>query len=696
MEDYIKMRKFPKLLLSALLICVVSVFAMNASVAYAEVPYKTYTHTGYGYLTETQAAYVPGTSISKIGDTSLVGARDMMITEDGEIYIADTGNKRILVSDLQGNYIKEFGADVLMNPCGIFVTKDKLTYVADRDAEKIFVFDAAGKVVNEYGKPNHPLYGDEMSFMPLKIVVNNAGIMFIICEANMNGIVQISPTDGGTFLGYFGTNYTTLSIIDKFKSIVSTDEQKAKKVSNKPATPDNLAIDEKGLIYTVTRGKQSDNQKSTDDNELKRLNIAGKNIINPDQWDGLPVAVAAGNHDNVYMVSQLGYVYEFSNEGEMLFVFGGSDDGKQRVGLSKKTEAISVDKNDNIYILDSDMNKIQVYKPTEFTGLLHKALYLYSKGRYTESKEPLEEILKINSTFAYSNKAMGRALLQEDNYFEAMKFAKLSYDYTTYSDSFWEIRNIWISNYLIPVVGAILVLMIILRILKRLHKKYGIFNSANEQIIKVKRVPLISRVRYSLYFMKHPIDGSYGVRWEGKASYLSANILLAVFIAINVIYKYYSGFLYKPSIEGYYSVLSDIGTVLIAFLILIGCNYLICTINDGEGSFKQIYCAFVYCLTPYIIFQPVVFLLTHVFTINEKFLIQAPQQLIIAWIVILIFITIKEINNITLKETVKVIALTFFAVLIVLLVAFVLYLLWSQVLDFIQAIGGEAVHRLGF
>ncbi|MFT4145012.1 MAG: Yip1 family protein, partial [Mobilitalea sp.] len=317
-------------------------------------------------------------------------------------------------------------------------------------------------------------------------------------------------------------------------------------------------------------------------------------------------------------------------------------------------------------------------------------------GRYTESKEPLEEILKINSTFAYSNKAMGRALLQEDNYSEAMKFAKLSYDYTTYSDSFWEIRNIWISNYLIPVVGAILALLIILRILKRLHKKFGIFNRANEQMAKVKSVPLISRIRYSLYFMKHPIDGSYGVRWEGKASYLSANILLAVFIAINVIYKYYSGFLYKPSIEGSYSVLSDIGTVLIAFLILIGCNYLICTINDGEGSFKQIYCAFVYCLTPYIIFQPVVFLLTHVFTINEKFLIQAPGQLIIAWIVILIIITIKEINNITLKETAKVIALTFFAVLIVLLVVFVLYLLWSQVLDFIQAIGGEAVHRLGF
>ncbi len=691
------MRKFPKLLLRTLLICIVlSALTMNTQEAYAEVPYKTYTHTGYGNLIETQAAYVPGTSISKIGDTPIMGAKDMMITEDGEIYIADTGNKRILVSDLQGNYIRDFGSDVLMNPCGLYVTNDKLTYVADRDAEKIFVFDTEGNVINEYGKPNHPLYGDEMRFMPLKVVVNAAGIMFVICEANMNGIVQISPTEGGTFLGYFGTNFTNLSIADKFLSIVSTDAQKAKKVSNKPATPDNLAIDERGLIYTVTRGKQSDDPDSTDDNELKRLNIAGKNIMNPDRYDSLPVAVTTGNHDNVFMVSQLGYVYEFSNEGEMLFVFGGSDDGKQRVGLSKKIEAISVDKNDNIYILDSDMNKIQVYQPTEFTGLLHKALYLYSKGRYTESKEPLVEILKINSTFAYSNKAMGRALLQEDNYTEAMKFAKLSYDYTTYSDSFWEIRNIWISKYLIPVGAACLVFLFVLRILKRLQKKYGVFRVVNEQIAKVKRIPLISRVRYSLYFMKHPIDGSYGVRWEGKASYLSANILLALFILINVITKYYSGFLYKNSIEGKYSMLSDIGTVLIAFLILIGCNYLICTINDGEGSFKQIYCAFVYCLTPYIILQPIVFLLTHVFTINEKFLIQAPHQLIIAWIVILIIITLKEINNITLKETAKVIALTFFAVLIVLLVLFVLYLLWSQVIDFIQAIGGEAVHRLGF
>jgi hypothetical protein len=56
----------------------------------------------------------------------------------------------------------------------------------------------------------------------------------------------------------------------------------------------------------------------------------------------------------------------------------------------------------------------------------------------------------------------------------------------------------------------------------------------------------------------------------------------------------------------------------------------------------------------------------------------------------------KEINNITVKETAKVIALTFFAALIAILLVFVLYILWSQVYDFIEAISGEVVYRIGF
>ncbi len=677
-----------KLLITFTLLLVMTGMAIGTQTAYAEVPYKTYTHNGYYEAIETQAAYLPYDTIEKIGDTSILGARDMMITEDGLLYIADTGNRRVLVSDLNGNYIKEFGNDVLVNPCGIFVTENKHTYIADRDARKVFEFDEEGSLVNEYGKPNHPLYGDEMAYMPLKVVVNDAGNLFIICESNTNGIVQISPTNGGTFLGYFGANMTSASFTDVLFRLLLTDKQRAKLSSNTPPTPDNLAIDDKGLIYTVTRGQRFDS--------LRRLNIAGKNVIEPDDWDNYPVAVTAGNHENCYIVSSLGYIYEFNNEGNMLFVFGGKDDGRQRIGLAKQVQAIAVDPSDKIYILDSDMNQIMIFAPTEFTKQLHNALYLYSKGRYTQSKEPLEEILTMNSMFGYSNKAMGRAFLQEENYSMAMKYAKLSSDETTYSDAFWEIRNEWIQDNLVLTLAGFLLLYILIRILKRLHGRYGIFAGAIGWNRRLNSFVLVTRLKYSFYFIRHPIDGSYGVRWERKASYLSANILLAVFIAINVINKYYAGFLFRTAREGRYNLVSDVGTVMITFLLLTACSYLIATINDGEGTLKQIYCGFVYSLTPYIILQPVIFIISHLVTYNERFLVQFPTVFMWAWVVLLLILTVKEINNLLVKETAKVIGLTFFAALIAMLLVFIIYVLWSQVYDFVVSICGEVVYRLGF
>ena len=84
----------------------------------------------------------------------------------------------------------------------------------------------------------------------------------------MNGIVQISPVDGGSFLGYFGTNYTSLSPFQILQRLILTDAQRAQMLSNIPSTPTNLHIDEDGLIYTVTQGDK--------DMALKKLNIAGK------------------------------------------------------------------------------------------------------------------------------------------------------------------------------------------------------------------------------------------------------------------------------------------------------------------------------------------------------------------------------------------------------------------------------------
>ncbi len=682
------MRKKVLRLTAMFLITFILVSGMGTITANAETPYRTYTMDGYEYVQETQAAYLAYETITKFGNEFLSAPSDMCVTDDGEIYVADTGSGKILVGDIEGNLIKIIGEGTLVSPKGVFVTDNKHVYVADRDAEAVFEFDENGEVINKYTKPNSPLYGDSLSFLPIKVVVNEAGVMYIICESNTNGIVEISPTDGGTFLGYFGTNYASVSLQTIIYRAILTDAQRAKMVSNIPSTPDNLAIDKKGLIYTVTRG---DRYKT-----LKRLNIAGINLIDPDSYDEIPAAVAVGNHDNVYVASQQGYIYEYNNEGDLLYVFGGLDDGTQRVGLSTLVTSIQTDLNDRIYVLDSDKCQIQVYEPSEFTNLLHEALYLYSKGRYTESKEPLTEVLKMNSMFDYANQAMGRAYFQEENYDMALHYAKLAKDYEGYSDAFWEIRNEWLKKNIVTAIAVIVLIYAAVKIVKLLDKKKNLLAKPKATWEKAKKNKVVSNLLYAKYFMRHPIDGSYGIAREGRASWAAPTILLVVFTIEFVVNKYLCGFLQKTVREGRYEIFSDIGTIFVVIVAVTACNYLVCTINEGEGTVKKIYTYFCYSLLPYIVFTPISFVLSHVLTDNEAFLITLVEVVTIGWLMVLVILAIKEVNNYTGKETFKVICLTVFTILILALLIFIIYVLWAQVFEFISSIFGEVVYRLGY
>lgn len=665
----------------AMLLCLVMMAGMTAS---AETPYKTYTVDGYGYVLETQSAYNPLAAITKVGETAFVSPMDMAIGKDGNLYIADAGAHVILICSRDGEQVGSIGEGILQTPTGVYVTEDGTVYVADKDAKKVFVFDAQGNVTAEYGKPDSPIYGNSMDFKPTKVVANKTGTMYIICEGNMNGIVQLSPVEGGSFLGYFGTNYTSLSPFQMIQRVILTDAQRAQMLSNIPSTPTNLHIDDTGLIYTVTQGDK--------ETSLKKLNIAGKNLLDSDPYYAdLPAAVTTGNYNNILVADSDGYIYEYNEDGELLFMFGGRDDGRQRVGLCNKVEAIAVDEDDRIYLLDSDKKQIHIFEPTEFTNLLHESLYLFSKGQYTQSKEPLSKVLQMNSMFDYANQAMGHAYLQEENYEQALKYFRLAKSFEGYSDAFWEVRNIWIRNYLVAAVLAIAAVIVLIRGGKSLYRK----KYANRPTTQTGEHILLGQLRYSLYFMRHPMDGCYGVKKEGKNFWWCANILLGTFILISILEKYCSGFLVKTVREGRYDLITDIGKVLVIFIGLTACNYLVVTIHEGEGFFKDLYCAYAYCLTPYIVIKPFVILLSNVLTYNEVFLISFANIIVWTWVVILILLTLKEINNFTVGETAKALAITAFTVLILTLLVCIIYVLFSQVIDFVITVVREVVYRIG-
>ena len=677
------LRKF----LLLFLLVTLFVFAVNLP-AMAETPYRTYTIDGYDQVRETQSAYIPYETIIKFDEESFNAPGDMFVSDNGKIYVADTGNSRVIVGDSEGNLEKVIGEGTLKTPRGVFVTENEHVYVADKDAAAVFEFSPEGELLNSYGKPDSPLYGDNLPFQPIKVVVNQAGIMYIISEANTNGTIQLSPANGGTFLGYFGTNLASADFMTIVYRAILTDAQRAKMVSNIPSTPDNLDIDERGIIYTATRGDGS--------NTVKRINLAGKNLINIGRYyDEVPSSIAVGNHQNIFVVSQRGFIYEYNFEGDLLFVFGGLDDGSQRVGLSTLASSIQVDKYDKLYVLDQDKNQIQIYEPTQFSSLLHEALDLYASGNYTASKEPLNEVLTINNMYTYANKAMGRAFFQEENYDEAMRFARLANDKRGYSDAYWEVRNNWLKENLITVLLVVIVIYVLKKIIKYLDEKKGILNPFRKFRDSLQQNRFVSNLLYGGYYIKHPIDGSYGIAKEGRSSYLISFFLLIIATIIYIVNKYFRGFITKFIPDGRYEILSDVGGIIFSFFALAIAHYLICTINEGESTVKKIFTYLGYSLIPYIIFTPISILLSYVLTQNEAFIFALIRVVIIVWTAVILFIGIKDVNNYTVKETIKVIFLTIFALAVGAVIVFILYLLFGQVFQFVGEIIGELIYKGG-
>ncbi len=730
----------------ALVICMVMVVLafVNPMQTYAKLPYMTYTQNGYGKYVETQAAYTPYTTLNKITsdidgieDISFEQPNDLKISDDGYMYIVDTRNARIVVATLDGKLDRVIGEGVLASPTGVFVVDgdDGYTYVyvADNEIESkdiepdrterkkngaVYVFKYKkgtapdviaheftaenGKTWTEYEvdykweldkyylNPTSPLYGNEgVRFVPTKIAVDNGGIMYIICKGNTNGVVQISPEgENGTFLGYFGTNEINVTLGYMLRELMVTKKAAQTNISGGVDTPSNIDIDEDGLIYTVTASEGTTQS-------VKKLNKSGTNMLKTEVMPSNGVGITAGRYDNVYAVTSTGYIFEYTGEGSLLFRFGGSDKQAFRVGLFAAISAIDVDTEDKLYVADSVNNEIQIFQPTEFTQLVHESLVLYQNGRYTESKAPLENIILMNSLFDYANEAMGHAYFQEENFEEALYYYRLAKDKPGYSDSFWEIRNVWLTNNLMPIIGIIVGLWLVCTILGKVDKKTGLFKPYRKLWKKFKKNKLFAQITYAKTYATHPIDGAYAVKREGMISYGAITFFMVLFMVIMIVNKYFGGFLVKNGRDGDYFIPSDIASVLIGFIFAAAMTYLICTISDGEGRFKEILMGYLYSFTPYYIMQPIIYLIGMVVTENELFLIQFANVIMFTWIAILIFLTIKEINNYTVKETFKIIGITIFAAVVFVALAFIMYILAAQVINFVKSIYGEVVYRLG-
>ncbi|WP_137790830.1 YIP1 family protein [Bacillus sp. E(2018)] len=653
-----------------------------SSIASASVPYQTETLSADGQTIETQTAYTPVGTL--LPDVEITNPEDIFSDTKGNLYIADSGAKKILVADKNGKFLREIGKGVLKSPTGVYVDENEKIFVADYEEEKVFRFSQDGKVEEQYGKPDSPLFGKSSSFKPQKVAVDRRGSIYVISEGSTNGIIQLSK-DGG-FLGYYGVNSTEGSFETFLQKLLTSESKKANMFMKTPPAPDNIALDDQGLVYSVTEG--------TTNEVIKKLNVAGKNMLFPDISDEKSLQDIAVDYDgNMFVVSSTGEIYEYDSFGNLLFIFGGKDDGTNRLGLFKQPTGITIDSDGRLYVTDKERGMIQVFESTAFSKQVHEGIALFKEGRYVESQKYWEEVLKMNSSFGLAHSAMGSAYYKQQDYDKALEEYEFANDVYGYSDSFWEVRHAWMQENLETVLFAIIFFTILYYIVKVIDKKKGILNQPRRRIGAIKKQRLIGELLFLFKFFRHPIDSFYYLKKKQYASILSATILYVILIVEYIYSRFYTGFIYK-TVSSDANLVGELLLLLVPLALFIVVNYLVSTINDGEGRFKDIYIGTIYSLAPFLVFSPILTLLSNVLTYNEAFVYVFSIRIIYAWCLIILFIMLKEIHNYTFSDTIRNIFVTLFGMVIMLLVVFIVFVLIDQVYDFVYSIIKEAVLRV--
>ena len=632
----------------------------------------------------TQDAYLPDKTITELG---LSSPEDLYIDEDNMLYVADTGNKRIVKYDIESGQIAGIleGGD-LANPRGVYVTVEGDIYVADTAAKAVLIYDKNFNQIGKLTRPDAPIFADT-NYEPKRVAVDGGGNVYLIGEGVYNGVIQLAKT--GEFLGYFAVNDADLTFSQRLQQLLFTRDQLAHLVDINPTVFTNVFVDREGIVYTATSG--------THRNGMKKHSTNGGNMFKTNVWsfDDL-TDVYVDSRGLIYTCSAAGYINVYSKNGEEIFEIGSYVTTVDIVGLFASLPSVAVDMNGNIWAVDGIKGYLQSFKPTEYAQTVYTAMDLYESGLYDEAMAKWNEVLRMNQMSVLAHNGVGKAYLHAEEYEESLEHFQVANNKDYYSQSFWEVRNKWIQKWMGPILGIVIGLLVIWKIIKVVDRKRGGHLEKARRQIKEKtgQLPIWKDILYALKTPRRPMDNYYEIRKYRQGSVVSAAVIYILFFIDFMAYKTVKGFIYQTTkVEN-----MDIGSIVLGFFVLLGlfiiCNYLVTSINDGDGTFKQIFMIPAYGMMPAMIALLVVTCVSYVLTYNEAFLLTLVLLIGIVWSVITIFIGLQTVHDYTFGETVKSIILTAVFMIIIAVIGVIISIMWNSLYTFLAAVGKELVQNV--
>ncbi|MEF3307409.1 YIP1 family protein [Paenibacillus sp. GYB004] len=707
------LNKSRRILMLLVLTLAVAVAVMPMT-AFAEVPYWTNSKEKQGRLIWTQPAYTPVGIFGKdltVPDKDKPGTekasplqnpKDIFIDKSDNIYVADTGNNRIVQFDSNGKWIRYIEATVegkpLNKPEGVFVTDDGIIYIADTGNKRVIRINKDGST-KEYGRPDSKFIPEAFKYDPTRLVVDKRGFLYIAVLGGYQGLLQLDPE--GKFQSFYGANATVFSPLDAVKRLLYTKEMYANEISKLPGAISSVAVDNDGFMYTTTAGQ------GIKKNQIKKLSIRGMNLLKTDtdvygevrrmdirfatggQVTPQLIDLAVDSNGNITAIdSSYKYINQYDANGNLLFFWAGpSSANTTQLGLMKNPVAVDASSRNDLYLLDGQEGVVQIFRLSEFGMKVNEANKLTLAGRYEESEGPWREVLRLNANFSPAMLGLAKAAYKQGNYEEARDLFKRAEDHKGFSNAFWQIRLQWFQKNFSLMASIVLVLVIGLALFERLTRKTKWRNAWKNR--KRSQNSAAVQFRHMFYLLKHPIDGFTALRYENKGGYWSALAVLACAYASLVIMRLYTSFSFNMTDLNRFNVLSHFLQFALIWIGWVVSNYLVSSIYRGEGRFKDVFVGSAYALMPVILVGIPIAIISNIMTNSELAIYDFILNMMYLWAGLMFFWKVQSLQNYSVGETIVNLVLSILAFLILTVLLLVILGLSSDLKDFVYEVYQE-------
>jgi len=201
-------------------------------------------------------------------------------------------------------------------------------------------------------------------------------------------------------------------------------------------------------------------------------------------------------------------------------------------------------------------------------------------------------------------------------------------------------------------------------------------------------------LKYSLYVCTHPLDGFWDLTHEKRGSIGAANVIIACAVIVEVLRLTLTNFQFVTINMEYFNSIIVAMRILLPVGLWTVANWSLTTLMDGKGRMFEIYMSVCYALTPYVIINAIMIVLSQLITFDEGAIYWVLASFSAIWTGILILAGMMMVHDYSLPKTLFSSLLTIVGMGVMVFIFVIFFSLISDAVSYFVSLYKEILFRL--